>query len=74
MYLLQVENYTLKMQRRDIGENVIEIKHSAGLDRWLVVKKTLDASHISIKVGDTQSTVDLNNNLHIYIVPARARN
>ena len=38
------------MQRRDVGNNVIEIRHSGGLDRWLVSKKTLDASHISIQV------------------------
>ena len=47
---VKVENYTSKMQRRDVGNNVIEIRHSGGLDRWLVAKKTLDASHISIQV------------------------
>ncbi len=55
----KVESYTLKMQRRDIGDNIIEIKHSGGLDRWLVVRKTLDASHISIKAKsgvDVEST------------------
>ena len=47
------------MRRRDVGENIIEIKHTGGLDRWLVIKKMLDASQISshAKSGaDVEST------------------
>lgn len=42
---------TSKMARRDIGENIIEIKHNTGTDKWLVTKKLLDASKISPKVS-----------------------
>ena len=37
------------MCRRDVGENVIEITHGSTTDRWLVVKKMLDASQISLQ-------------------------
>lgn len=47
----QVDEYTMKMQRRDLDNHLVEIKHSSGLDRWLVFRKTLDASHISLQVG-----------------------
>jgi len=42
----KVEDYHMDMRRKDIGD-VTEISHSAGLDRWLVVRKSLDASKIS---------------------------
>ena len=47
------------MRRRDVGENIIEIQHSDGLDRWLVTKKILDASKISSQAksgADVEST------------------
>ena len=56
-----VEKYTAKMKRTDLDNNVTEISHEIsqivndkmshenGLDRWLVIRKTLDASHISTK-------------------------
>lgn len=36
-----------RMRRRDVGDNVVEIEHTEGKDRWLVLKKMLDASKIS---------------------------
>ena len=38
------------MRRYDLGDGIVEIKHSDGSDRWLVVKKVLDASKISLQV------------------------
>ncbi|XP_078599079.1 uncharacterized protein LOC144874602 isoform X2 [Branchiostoma floridae x Branchiostoma japonicum] len=35
------------MERLDVKDNVIEIHHSGGLERWLVVKKLLDAKKVS---------------------------
>ena len=32
-----------------MGDNVIQIQHSGGCDRWLVIKKILDASNISLQ-------------------------
>ncbi|XP_045191511.2 uncharacterized protein LOC123548375 [Mercenaria mercenaria] len=45
----KVEHSVQTMKRRDVGDNVIEIQHSDGCDRWLVIKKMLDASNISLQ-------------------------
>ena len=37
------------MQRRDLGHNVVEICQRGNVDRWLVVRQTLNASHISLQ-------------------------
>ena len=34
------------MIRKDLGDNIMEIKHTKGIDRWLVIKKQLDASNV----------------------------
>ena len=34
------------MSRKDIGDNVIEIRHAKRSDRWLLSKKRLDASKV----------------------------
>lgn len=46
----QMESYESVMQRRDLSENIVEITHRNGTDQWLVVRKMLDASKISIQV------------------------
>ena len=43
----KVENYKVMMRRTDLDNNLTEISHENGLDRWLVIRKTLDASKIS---------------------------
>ncbi|XP_076112450.1 uncharacterized protein LOC143080482 isoform X2 [Mytilus galloprovincialis] len=45
----KVENSSQVMRRKDLGNDVIEIEHNTGIDRWLVVKKMLDASKISLQ-------------------------
>ncbi|XP_068715873.1 uncharacterized protein [Montipora foliosa] len=47
----QVNNTSLEMTRRDLGNNIMELSHTRGKDRWLVIKKELDASHIQTKVN-----------------------
>lgn len=47
----RVESFVQNIHRKDYGENVVEITHDDKMDRWLVVKKTLDASKISLQVG-----------------------
>ena len=42
-----MENYTLDISRRDLPNNIVEIEYQETVDRWLVVKRTLDASNIS---------------------------
>ena len=47
------------MRRYDLGDNIVEIRHSDGSDRWLVIKKMLDASKISLQAKsgvDVEST------------------
>ena len=34
------------MIRRDLGDNVIEVLHNTGTERWLVVKKQLEAARV----------------------------
>ena len=45
---LQVNNTSLEMTRRDLGNNIMELSHTRGKDRWLVIKKELDASHVRL--------------------------
>ena len=34
------------MIRKDLGDNIMEVCHTDGTDRWLVIKKELDASNV----------------------------
>lgn len=43
----KVNNSRHEMIRRDLGDKIMEISHTNGTDRWLVVKKELDASNVS---------------------------
>lgn len=45
-FSLQVNNICRDMIRKDLSDNIMEISHSRGTDRWLVMKKQLDASHV----------------------------
>ncbi|KAK7114721.1 uncharacterized protein [Littorina saxatilis] len=46
----KVEGNQISMRRVDLGDNIVEIHHGMGrTDRWLVVKKQLDASAISLQ-------------------------
>ena len=45
-FFLQVNNICRDMIRKDLSDNIMEISHSHGTDRWLVIKKQLDASHV----------------------------
>ncbi|KAK3086464.1 hypothetical protein FSP39_018803 [Pinctada imbricata] len=45
----QVESSVQAMRKRNLGKGVVEISHNDGKDRWLVVKKMLDASQISLQ-------------------------
>ncbi|XP_060075304.1 uncharacterized protein LOC132554994 [Ylistrum balloti] len=47
--LNKVDDSTQVMRRRDLGESVVEIEHNKGTDRFLVIKKSLDASKISLQ-------------------------
>ncbi|XP_067652769.1 uncharacterized protein [Haliotis asinina] len=54
-----IECNMVTMRRRDLGEGVIEIDHGTKVDRWLVIRKLLDASSISVQAKsgvDVEST------------------
>lgn len=43
----------MSMRRRDLDNNVVEIEHNETTDLWLVVRKVLDASQISLQVNSS---------------------
>lgn len=45
-----MESYESVMTRKDVSDNIVEITHDAGGDRWLVIRKMLDAGKISLQV------------------------
>ena len=54
-----VEDYHQDMVRRDLTDDVIEISHAGGCDRWLVVRRSLDASAVTSQAksgADVEST------------------
>ena len=55
----RVEDFEQNISRKDYGENLVEITHGDKMDRWLVVKKSLDASKISLQVWDSDKPVPL---------------
>ena len=46
IFVLQVNDSRREMVRKDLGENIMEVSHNKGTDRWLVIKKQLDASNV----------------------------
>ncbi|GFO25015.1 tudor domain-containing protein, partial [Plakobranchus ocellatus] len=46
----RVDGLTTSMLREDLGDGEIHISHSGVKDRWLVVRKILDASKVSIQM------------------------
>jgi hypothetical protein len=54
--MLQMESFESVMLRRDLSDNIVQITHGGGSDRWLVVRKMLDASKISLQVIQSEFT------------------
>ncbi|XP_077481497.1 uncharacterized protein LOC144092518 isoform X3 [Stigmatopora argus] len=50
----QAENRHVTMTRKDLAHNVIEVEHSDGTERWLVIKKTLQPKKLSENVDSTE--------------------
>lgn len=42
--VVQVENYTLSVERKDLEHGLVSIVHSGGTDTWLIVRRLLDAT------------------------------
>ncbi|XP_061912312.1 uncharacterized protein wu:fj29h11 [Entelurus aequoreus] len=50
----KAENHLVTMTRKDLTHNVLEVEHSNGTDRWLVVKTTLKPKMIKENVESTE--------------------
>ncbi|XP_077406198.1 uncharacterized protein LOC144038026 isoform X2 [Vanacampus margaritifer] len=50
----QAENRLVTMTRKDLNHNVLEVDHSDGTDRWLVVKTTLQPNMLKENVELTE--------------------
>ncbi|XP_072230072.1 uncharacterized protein [Leuresthes tenuis] len=48
----QSEKHLVSMTRKDLSHNVLEVEHTEGVERWLVVKTTLHSK----KIKDVEST------------------
>lgn len=43
---LQIEKRHVTMTRKDLSHNVLEVKHTEGTERWLVVKTTVQPKKV----------------------------
>nr|XP_020442679.1 uncharacterized protein LOC109952134 isoform X2 [Monopterus albus] len=50
----QSENRLVTMTRKDLSHNVLEVEHTEGTERWLVVKTTLQPKKIKEDVESTE--------------------
>ncbi|XP_028998254.2 uncharacterized protein wu:fj29h11 [Betta splendens] len=50
----QSENRLVTMTRKDLSHNVLEVEHTDGIDRWLVVKTALKPKKIKDGVDSTE--------------------
>lgn len=48
--VLQSENRLVTMTRKDLSHNVLEVEHTDGIDRWLVVKTALKPKKVQGRV------------------------
>lgn len=43
---LQSEKHIVTMTRKDLSHNVLEVEHTEGIERWLVVKTTVQPNKV----------------------------
>ncbi|XP_046709697.1 protein NO VEIN-like isoform X1 [Silurus meridionalis] len=60
----EAERRLVQMTRRDLSHNVVEVEHTGGVERWLVVKKMLHPQKIKMDVESTELALafQLSNN------------
>lgn len=46
LVILQREKSIVTMTRKDLSHNVLEVEHTEGTERWLVVKTTLQPKKV----------------------------
>ncbi|TSK14591.1 Sacsin [Bagarius yarrelli] len=59
----EAERKVVSMMRRDLNHNVLEVEHTGGVERWLVVKKILYPEKVKVDVESTELALafQLNN-------------
>lgn len=45
---VQNEKRLVKMTRKDLNNNILEVEHTDGTEHWLVVKKTLHPKKVNV--------------------------
>lgn len=45
---MQNDKRLVKMTRKDLNNNVLEVEHTDGTERWLVIKKTLHPKKVNL--------------------------
>ncbi|XP_058848447.1 uncharacterized protein LOC117424580 isoform X2 [Acipenser ruthenus] len=50
----QIDNRFLSITRKDLSNNVLEVHHTDGVERWLVVKRSLSTKKIKENVESTE--------------------
>ncbi|XP_065109604.1 uncharacterized protein [Paramisgurnus dabryanus] len=50
----EMEKHSVAMTRRDLSHNILEVAHTGGVERWLVVKKMLYPKKIKDDVESTE--------------------
>ncbi|MCI4384121.1 hypothetical protein PGIGA_G00034980 [Pangasianodon gigas] len=50
----EAEKKVVSMTRRDLSHNILEVEHTGGVERWLVVKKMLHPKNIKVDVESTE--------------------
>ncbi|GFS15970.1 tudor domain-containing protein [Elysia marginata] len=67
----RVDGVVTSMKRKDLGDGEIQISHSGITDRWLVVRKLLDASKVSIQM---KAGVEVDSTEIALAFPLRGKN
>ncbi|XP_060795619.1 uncharacterized protein wu:fj29h11 isoform X3 [Neoarius graeffei] len=50
----EAEKKVVSMTRRDLTDNILEVEHTGGVERWLVIKKILYPTKIKVDVESTE--------------------
>ncbi|XP_053540833.1 uncharacterized protein wu:fj29h11 isoform X2 [Ictalurus punctatus] len=50
----EAEKRVVSMTRRDLSNNMLEVEHTGGVERWLVIKKVLCPKMIKVDVESTE--------------------
>lgn len=75
MFNLQAEKRFVSMTRRDLSHNILEVAHTGGEERWLVVKtmlypKKASVEHIYHLMWENALNLRVDADMLLYCLPA----